>query len=72
MITVACVGEVSGDAAEGEFTRAVAVEEDVGGLHHVGIVLDIVGHCHDPPASDEAHVGANSGAASSLGRRTRL
>lgn len=51
MVAISRVGEVSSDAAEGEFTRTVGVEEDVGGLHHARIVLDRVGHRHDPPAS---------------------
>src|ERR1700722_16925757 len=55
--------DLPGDAAKGEFAGAIRRELNVGGLHHVAIVLNIVGHRDDPPAAGEAHAGT----ASSLG-----
>jgi hypothetical protein len=68
IVAVARAEYLPGDAAEGEFAGAIRRDLNVGGLHHVAIALDIVGHRDDPPAAGEAHIGV----ASSLGKRTRL
>ncbi|WP_432284943.1 hypothetical protein SLT36_26010 [Aminobacter sp. BA135] len=68
VVAVTRAEDLAGDASKGEFAGAIVRELNLGGLHHVAIVLDIVGHRDDPPAACEAHAGA----ASSLGKRTRL
>ena len=60
--------DLAGDAAESEFAGAVRLEDEVGRLDQLGIVLDIVRHLDDAPTAEEAHAGV----ASSLGSRTRL
>lgn len=68
IVAVARAEYLPSDAAEGEFAGAIGRELNVGGLHHVAMVPDIVGHRDDPPATDDAYAGA----ANSLGKRIRL
>lgn len=53
-VGIAAAEDLSGDAAEGELAGAAILEGDVGGFHHVGIVVDIVRHLDDSPAAQEA------------------
>lgn len=59
---------MAGATAKGEFAAALFLEQDVGRLHHVGIIGGEVGHLGDAPFALEAHAGAPR----SLGKRTRL
>ncbi|WP_224518893.1 hypothetical protein [Mesorhizobium sp. CO1-1-3] len=68
IVAVTRAEDLAGDASEGEFAGAIVRELNVGGLHHVAIVPDIVGHRNDSPATDDAHAGA----AKSLGKRIRF
>jgi len=38
-------------ALEGELAGALILDEDVGGFHHVGIVVGVAGHLDDAPAA---------------------
>src|SRR5215475_15877599 len=66
-IVIAATGEGAGHAAESELAARV-LKEDVGRLHHVGIVIAVVWHLHDAPLAQDAHAGG----ARSLGSRIRL
>lgn len=68
IVAVTRAEDLPGDAAEGEFSGAIGRGLDVGGLHHVAIVFDIVGHRDDPPTVGEAHACTTS----SQGKRIRL
>jgi hypothetical protein len=54
---VAATDDLAGDALEGELAGAVALEEDVGRLHHVGEVILVVRHLDDPPSAQDVHAG---------------
>jgi hypothetical protein len=66
-VVTGAAGEGAGDAAEGELA-AGGFEEDVGRLHHVGVVVVVARQLHDPPSAQDTHAAASR----SLGRRTRL
>jgi len=65
-IGVTRIVDGTGDAAEGELAAALAVEQNVSGLDHVGEVGLVVRHPDDAPLSLQA------AAPRSLGRRIRL
>src|SRR5712672_2486443 len=56
----------AGDATESELTAALAIEEDIGGLGHIGEVGFEVRHLDDAP------LALHPEAPRSLGRRIRL
>src|ERR1700693_4965674 len=65
-ICIAGSADGAGDATEGELAAAFAVEEDVGGLHHIGVAGLVVRH------HDDAPLALHAAAPRSLGRRIRL